>query len=549
MTLHQTSLRVAIYLRVSTGRQAEADLSIPDQERETRAPCARKDWTVVATFVEPGASATDDRRPEFQRMIETATGADHPFDVILVHSMSRFFRDLVHSELYIRKLRKAHVEVVSATQTFENDPTGDMVRKIVGAFDEHQSRENAKHTLRSMRENARQGHWNGSVTPFGYATEACGQRGARIKKRLVVQDDEARVVRGIYDLALGRKGPVVGVKAIVTRLNADGIRFRGKPFHTSNVYRILTATTYHGIHHFNRRNTRSGEQKPREQWETMTVPAIVTLEDFEAVRLSLASRNPKKVPPRVVGSPTLLIGIARCTTCGSGMTLRTGKSGRYRYYTCAGHAQKGPTVCPGRSIAMEALDGMVLEHLADRLFTPDRLGKLLAAYVDRSEQSDGTRRRTLAQVRHRVTEIEGKISRVLAMVANGTMEPDDPQLRDMLGSLKAERASKAEEVKLLEKSARADDRAITAERVEQFAVLLRQSLANGDPAFRKAYLRLFVDIVVVGDTEIRISGPTGALAKAASEGALPDAATVVPSFVREWRGERNPRPTFAGEKN
>lgn len=293
----------------------------------------------------------------------------------------------------------------------------------------------------------------------------------------------------------------------------------------------------------------AANRSPGELWETMTVPAIVTSEDFEAVRLNLASRNPKKVPPRIVGSPTLLTGIARCTTCGSWMTLRTGKSGRYRYYPCVGHAQKGPTVCPGRSIGMDALDGMVLEHLADRLFTPERLGKLLAAYVDRSEQSDGTRRRTLAQLWHRVTEIEGKISRILAMVANGTMEPDDPQLRDMLGSLKAKRSSKGEEVKPLERASRADNRAFTAERVERFATLLRQSLANGDPAFRKAYLGLFVDSVAVGDTEIRISGPTATLAKAASEGLLPDAATVVPNIVRWWRGERNPGPTFAGDLN
>ncbi len=55
------------------------------------------------------------------------------------------------------------------------------------------------------------------------------------------------------------------------------------------------------------------------------------------------------------------------------MTIRTGKSGRYRYYVCAGCAQKGPTVCPGRSIGMAALDGMVLKYFTDRLIQPARL--------------------------------------------------------------------------------------------------------------------------------------------------------------------------------
>lgn len=85
--------------------------------------CQGKGWHVAERFIEPGASATDDRRPEFQKLIDLATSADRPLDIILVHSMSRFFRDQFRSEFYIHKLRKASVEVVSLTQPFENDPT------------------------------------------------------------------------------------------------------------------------------------------------------------------------------------------------------------------------------------------------------------------------------------------------------------------------------------------------------------------------------------------------------------------------------------------
>jgi site-specific DNA recombinase len=62
------AVRAAFYLRVSTGRQADSDLSIPDQRRQTKAYCASRGWEIAADYVEPGASATDDRRPEFQRM-------------------------------------------------------------------------------------------------------------------------------------------------------------------------------------------------------------------------------------------------------------------------------------------------------------------------------------------------------------------------------------------------------------------------------------------------------------------------------------------------
>src|SRR5262245_62999459 len=96
-------MRVALYLRVSTTRQAEKGLSIPDQREQAQRYCTAKGWEIVSEFEEPGASATDDNRPAFQRMIEEATAAHKPFDLVLVHSLSRLFRDMVLLGLYTRR--------------------------------------------------------------------------------------------------------------------------------------------------------------------------------------------------------------------------------------------------------------------------------------------------------------------------------------------------------------------------------------------------------------------------------------------------------------
>ena len=117
-----TPVRAALYLRVSTGRQAENDLSIPDQRRQAKGYCASRGWEIVTDYVEPGASATDDRRPEFQRMIDAATTKPPAFDVILIHSFSRFFRDQFQLEFYVRRLAKAGVRLVSITQELGDDP-------------------------------------------------------------------------------------------------------------------------------------------------------------------------------------------------------------------------------------------------------------------------------------------------------------------------------------------------------------------------------------------------------------------------------------------
>jgi hypothetical protein len=110
-------------------------------------------WEIVADYV---------RQPEFQCMIDAATTKPPAFDVILVHSFSRFFRDQFQLEFYVRRLAKNGVWLASITQELGDDPMSNMIRQIMGLFDEYQSRENAK--LRAMKENARQGFWNGVLT-------------------------------------------------------------------------------------------------------------------------------------------------------------------------------------------------------------------------------------------------------------------------------------------------------------------------------------------------------------------------------------------------
>ena len=88
---------------------------------------------------------------------------------------------------------------------------------------------------------------------------------------LVIDENEAPTVRRIYDLALGRAGMPVGVKAIVNRLNAASDQHRGKPFHILSVHSILTATTYADAHNFNRREARTSREKATAQWISVPV--------------------------------------------------------------------------------------------------------------------------------------------------------------------------------------------------------------------------------------------------------------------------------------
>lgn len=56
-------------------------------------------------------------------------------------------------------------------------------RQIMALFDEYHSKENAKHVLRAMKENAQQGVWNGALPLIGYRTVKAERRGAKVKKK------------------------------------------------------------------------------------------------------------------------------------------------------------------------------------------------------------------------------------------------------------------------------------------------------------------------------------------------------------------------------
>ena len=140
-------MAVALYARVSTTRQAENELSISDQLRQMRDWCKGRGLTIASEYIESGASATDDRRPKFRRMIDDATRLPSPFEAIIVHSHSRFFRDLYLSLTYERALKKVGTRIISITQPTTDDPMGSVMRNFMSVMDEYASQENAKGPL------------------------------------------------------------------------------------------------------------------------------------------------------------------------------------------------------------------------------------------------------------------------------------------------------------------------------------------------------------------------------------------------------------------
>jgi site-specific DNA recombinase len=538
------TVRAALYLRVSTGRQADSDLSIPDQRRQAKGYCASRGWEIVADYVEPGASATDDRRPEFQRMIDAATVKPPVFEVILVHSFSRFFRDQFQLEFYVRRLAKNGVRLVSITQELGDDPMSNMIRQIMALFDEYQSKENAKHTLRAMKENARQGFWNGALPPIGYRiVEAAEQRGHRTKKTLEIDPIQAETVRLIFHLARegsGSSGPM-GVKSIAKHLNESGIRTRdGGRWGVDAVHKVLTRTTYIGRHRFNTKLWKTRERKPEAEVVEMAVPPIIEATEFEAVQVLLKSRSPALTAPRVVSGPTLLTGICFCAACGGAMTLRTGKSGRYRYYTCCTEARQGETGCKGRTVPMEKLDSAVAEHIEQRLLQPKRLEQILSRVLDRREERAKRRTAHIAELRKRASEADAKLKRLYDAIENGIADVSDPMLKERVTELKAIRDQARADAERAEGALDRAGPSITPQALKTFAGQARRRMRNEAGGYRRDHLRALAQRIEVDAKEVRIMGSKSVLLSTlVAASSAKSAMFGVPSSVPKWRARQD----------
>ncbi len=533
--------RAALYLRVSTGRQAAGDISIPSQKDLTQRYCEANGWIVTREYVESGASATGDRRPIFQQMLEDARSPERPFDVICVHAFSRFYRNGAEMELTIRQLRKHGVEVISMTQPTGDDPSQELMRQIIGIFDEYTSRENGKNVTRAMRENARQGFWNGASPPLGYRIYEMERRGTKAKKGLEVDPVDAETVRLIFRLYSegdGTTGPL-GVKDVCKWLNGHGYRTRkGAPFGVGPIHNILTNRCYMtGKWPYGRRSSRTGLLHDPATIIEIDVPSIISAELFEGVQARLARNNPKVTAPRVVNGPNLLTGLAVCGSCGAGMT-RTGtrRHGKdYSYYSCAACQHRGKSVCKGRHIPMARLDERVIEGLKAKLLTPERMADVLSALVERNADRDAAVMERWRTLQAETDQIREKLTRLYQAIEDGIIAPD-AEVKERIANLKARReVVECSLDRILDQTSSRST--LTPDRINAFTALVRDKLDHGDARARKAYLCAIIGRIEVDDDEVRIIGSNMALA-AAITGQNTSGANVR-GFIRKWRARQD----------
>lgn len=194
-------------------------------------------WELVGIFGDRGKSGTNQDRPGFNAMLDTARAGE--VDLILTKSISRFSRNALDTLTTTRELRKLGVEVYFEEQHLSTaDPKCEMYLSIMASLAQEESRNLSENIKWGIIRKMEKGEFTLPYKRFlGY------KKGKDGRPEIVKQ--EAKVVKRIYWLFLNG----VPINRICTMLEKKGIKAPGgdSRWHYSTIHSILTNEKYAGM--------------------------------------------------------------------------------------------------------------------------------------------------------------------------------------------------------------------------------------------------------------------------------------------------------------
>lgn len=336
-------MSVILYARVSTGSQAEKELSIPAQVRAMRSAYS----DVVGVYQDVSSATGLQHRPGLMAAIKHAT-RDKTVRALVVHKVDRLARNTYQYLTIKGKLRVYGVSIVSVVEHFEDSPMGEFIEHIMAAQAEFYSANLSFEVKKGMVERLRRGNWNGSP-PVGYLR----------KNDLVIPDPaRSRFIRRGFEL--WSTGSYTA-EAIAQTLYEQGLVSRhGNRISKTRWYKILQNQFYTG-----KMQTRSG-----------TYPGLHTPLVSQALFDQCQAVFRRKRPKRGAAARKhrfLLSGLVRCPTCPRHLAgeVHQKNGHEYRYYRC----QRGGC---RYSVRASALDEFVLRDLLAHNIAKHALPRLLA---------------------------------------------------------------------------------------------------------------------------------------------------------------------------
>ncbi len=513
----------AIYARVSSARQAK-DQTIGSQLAALRdhAATSRLEVPEEWIFADEGHSGATLVRPGLEALRDLA--AQGCLDVVLVYSPDRLARKFAYQALLIEELARCGTLVEFVKGPRGDSPEDQLLIQFQGMFAEYEKAQLMERYRRGKAWRAKTGSVNVlSGAPFGYRyVRKTPESGARYE----VVEYEAALVREMFRRYADDGAAIADLGRWLT---SQGIRTRtGKArWDRSVIWGMLRNPAYAGTAVFgktqvvheqpglNRTARLAGRtvpravktiDRPKEEWAGIPVPALVDEETFDRVQQRL--QDNKRFAARSTKVPSLLQGLAACSSCGYGYyrTSTTTSSGKkIYYYRCLGsddYRYQGGRVCGNKPVRAGYVDAVVWDHVAGLLADPALIRAEIGKRLERARTSDPITRKR-GQLEQALAKTTASVGSMITAFSEQLITIDE--LRARMPDLRARETGLKDQIAALDAQAADRDAYLRlAEGLEGFLGRLRENSATASVEDRQRVLRALVQDILIGPGKLTI---------------------------------------------
>ena len=478
-------MKVYVYVRYSSTMQKKE--SIKAQLRAIKKYCKMQGYIIVGIYIDEAQSATNDKRPEFQRMMSDCQKSG--IYAVVVHKLDRFSRNVNDFIAYKLLLEKNNIKLISVIEQIEETPEGKLMEGVISVMNEFYSGNLGREVQKGKMEIAYKGMHTGGLPPYGYDI---------VDRKYVINEEESKAVKMIFNMFICD----YSYQQIADKLNKCGYRTKkGKEFNKNSFSSILeNAEKYTGVYIYNKAAPKysDGTRNSHKQKDDKDIiriqngmPSIISEATYIAV-LEKIALNKEISGTYHTKRYYLLNGLINCGECNRAYTGNTSCAGRnktaYSTYRCGGYRNKN---CNNKDVNIDYLNDYVLTLLIDIIFDEKNYKSIMSSVNKKIAEAVISNSNQIISIKNKLVQIDASLNKLTdsLLIANNSQT-----IIDKITELESKQKCLNEELNKLENYKPV---AVTPDDVNAVKRKFKKYLLKNDLVMCRKFIRDFVQEIIV----------------------------------------------------